>query len=167
MEVDGHRLQAGEQRVALVEVAPTGLNKADGRLVERTDRAAQEVGGGDEVGVEDRDQPSVSPLEPKRQRAGLESIPRAPPHVIHVQPFSLPARDPFARDMCGLVVGVVEDLHVQAIARPVDGAHRVDDAFGHVALVVDRDLDAHDGLLVGDESAPRWRRQPDRPERQV
>ena len=127
-------------------MAPTGLNKADGRLVERTDRAAQEVGGGDEVGVEDRDQPSVSPLEPKRQRAGLESIPRAPPHVIHVQPFSLPARDPLARDMCRLVVGVVEDLHFEAIAGPLDGADGIDHALRDVALVIDRKLHTDGGL---------------------
>ncbi len=87
--------------------------------------------------------------------------------MIDAQASSLPVRDPAARDIRGLVVGVVEDLHVKAIARPVDGAHRIDDTLSDVSLVVDRDLDAHDGLLVGDESAPERRWRPDRPERQV
>src|SRR5438046_6580060 len=50
-----------------------------------------------------------------------------------------------------LVVGVVEDLDLQPVARPFDRADRVDHAVGDVALVVDRDLDAYARL----NSSPR------------
>jgi len=45
-------------------------------------------------------------------------------------------------DRNGVVVRIVEDLDLQSLARPIQGAHSVKDPIGHIAFVVDRHLDA-------------------------
>src|ERR1700682_4351665 len=57
-------------------------------------------------------------------------------------PPLIPRRGTWADDRDGVVVRVVKDLHLEPIVRPVQLAHRVENAFGYVALVVDRHLDA-------------------------
>src|SRR5258708_21086413 len=51
-------------------------------------------------------------------------------------------------DRDGVVIRVVKDLDLQSLARPVQLTHRVQDALGDVALVVDRHLDADHWLLA-------------------
>ena len=62
-----------------------------------------------------------------------------------------PRGGPAANDSHSLVIGIVEDLDLEPVARPVHRAHGVDDALGDITLVVDRDLDAYARL----NSSPR------------
>src|SRR5712664_3996268 len=54
-------------------------------------------------------------------------------------------------DRDGVVIRVVKDLDLQSLARPVQLTHRVQDALGDVALVVDRHLDADHWLVAASE----------------
>ena len=58
----------------------------------------------------------------------------------------------------GLVVRIVEHLNLESIARPVKLAHRIEHPLGHVALVVDRHLDADSRLAsLEDRLMNAWR----------
>src|SRR5260370_2368651 len=73
----------------------------------------------------------------------MESFTRTTPEVGDAALFAPPVRGPPGDDLRRLVVRVVEDLDLEAVARPVHRAHRVDHALGAVALVVDANLHAH------------------------
>ena len=149
VEVDGQRLQAREPRVALVEVPPPRLRETDLRVVEDAKDAAEEVAGRHEVGVEDGDERCGGEVQSVLERAGLEVFTRTAPDVGDPCPLSPPVRCPAADDETGLVIRVVEQLHLEAVTRPLHRAHRVDDALGDVALVVDGDLHADSWFFAG------------------
>jgi hypothetical protein len=54
--VEKNRFDLGERRIIAVDVAPAGLHHGDFGIREVGNRAAQEIGRRDEVGVEDGDQ---------------------------------------------------------------------------------------------------------------
>ncbi len=155
VEVDGQRLQAREPRIAFVHVSPSRLREPDAGVIEDAHDPAQEVLWRDEVGVEDGDEGRGGQAHAVRERARLEAFAHAAPDVGDVDPFTPPVRRPAAGDVRGLVVRVVQHLHLEAIARPFHPAHRIDHALGNVALVVDRDLHAHGSLGAGGDRRPR------------
>ena len=65
-------------------------------------------------------------------------------------------------DFGGVVVGVVNDLNLKAVARPVEARHGINDATGHVTLVVDRDLHADRFLFPLDHHSRFGRLEPGR-----
>ncbi len=170
MEVDRERLQPGEPRVALVEVSPARLDESDGLVGEHADRPAQEVGRRNEVCVEDRDERRSRERDAVRERARLEPDPLLAPHVGHVQPSAAPARQSLLDDRDRVVVRVVQYLHLEPRWGPLDRADRVDHARRDVALVVDRNLHADQGLVAPRRGivscGPQPRRSP-REEQQV
>ena len=70
-----------------------------------------------------------------------------------------PVRHAPGDDLRRLVVRVVEDLHLEAVARPFDGADRIDYAFRDITLVVDGELHAYGGFC----SSPLMMRWPEGP----
>ncbi len=146
VEVNGQRLQPREPRVALVEVTPARLCETDARVVENAERAPEEIARWDEVGVEDGDEGGRGQAQPVRERARLETLTRATPHVGQADAFAPPVRRAPAHDGEGLVVRIVEQLDLQPLARPLDRAHGIDDPLSDVPLVVDRDLHTDVGL---------------------
>ena len=146
VEVDRQRLQSREPGVALVEVPPARLHETDRIVGKHANRPAQEVGRRHEVGVEDRDERRLRERHPVREGAGLEAIPLQPAHVRHLEAAPSPPREPRVDDLSGLVVGVVEHLHLESIGGPFDGTDRVDHALRDVPLVVNRDLHADQRL---------------------
>src|SRR5437879_12180379 len=70
-----------------------------------------------------------------------------------------PVRQAPSNDLRRLVVRVVEDLHLEAVARPFDGGDRIDDALGDITLVVDGELHAYGGFC----SSPLMMRLPEGP----
>src|SRR5258708_29678373 len=68
-------------------------------------------------------------------------------------------------DRDGVVIRVVKDLDLQSLARPVQLTHRVQDALGDVALVVDRHLDADHWLAAPAERGKQGRPGGGRPPR--
>src|SRR6266516_2665296 len=157
MEIDEQGLQSSEPRVALVEMAPARLHEGYGFVGERADRAAQKVRRRDEVGVEDRDERRGRLLEAVGERPRLESAARTAAHVRDLDPVPLPVRDAPGENLDRLVVGVVENLDLEAVARPVDGADGVEDPLRDVPLVVDGQLNA-DAWLVGGQDRQRGSR---------
>jgi hypothetical protein len=61
-------------------------------------------------------------------------------------------RDPPGDDRDSVIVRVVEDLDLESLTWPVQLAHCVENALGHIPLVVDRHLDADPWFL----SARDW-----------
>ena len=145
VEVDHQRLQPGEQRIALVQVDPAGLDETDAGVRERARGAPQEVRRGKEVGVEDGDQLGLGGGQPSRERACLVAAADLAPEVGDAQAAPPPGGHPGGDDGDGLVVGVVENLDLQPLARPVQRRSGVDHPLGDVALVVDRQLDGDEG----------------------
>ena len=74
MAVEQHGLHFGQEVEVAVQVAPAGLHHADFRVGEVMDRARQEIGGRDEIGVEDGDKFAGGGFQPFLQRAGLETF---------------------------------------------------------------------------------------------
>ena len=128
-------------------MAPASLREANTRVVENAYGAAQKIGQGHEVGVEDRDERGAREGQAVSERARLETLAGAAPDVGDVDSFLPPVGDAPARDERCLVVRVVEDLHLEPFPGPIHLAYGIDDAFGDVAFVVDRDLHA-DVVLI-------------------
>ena len=53
MAIEKHRLHAGEQRVAAIQVAPARLDHSHLRVGEKMDRPLQKIGLRNEIGIED------------------------------------------------------------------------------------------------------------------
>ena len=91
--VEEDRLHLGEQRVVAVDVAPAHLHHADPGVGEVAEGLLQDVGRGDEVGVEDRDELALGDLEPGVQRAGLEALAVLAVEVVDVEALLAVALD--------------------------------------------------------------------------
>ena len=146
--VEQDALDLGEAAEAAVQVLPADLHHAYAVVGEVVHRAAQEVLGGNEVGVEDRHELAGGGLETVLQRAGLESIPVGAVDVLDVEPLVAPVIDAPPGDEGGLVDGVVEDLDLEELTGVVELAHRRDEPLHHVHLVEYWELDGDPGQLL-------------------
>jgi len=145
MPVHHQRLQAGERAVATVGVPPARLDAADARLGQVRDGLSQEGGLGDKIGVQDGDQLAPGGAQAGGQGPGLvpgahvarqvDDLEALPPQAIHG------VRDELAR----LVGRVVEHLHLEPVARVVEGRDGVQEAPGGVFFVIDRQLEGDGG----------------------
>src|SRR4029077_4176620 len=72
VEQDGFDLR--EERVIAIEVSPTSLRHADFGILEIRNGAADAIGFGDEVGVEDGDEFAVGSFQPIFVREGVEAF---------------------------------------------------------------------------------------------
>ena len=136
--VEQDRLNFGQERVVLVDMAPPGLDHADFRGGEIRDQSTQKIRRRHEVGIEDPDELATSNLQPGLERSGLE--PRAIGSMVVLDVDALrfePANGDFCDAAC-LVRRVVEHLNLEAIARIIEAADSVDQAVGHVHLVIKR-----------------------------
>ena len=143
MAVEQDGLDSGEQRIVAVDMAPARLDHPDAGIGEMRHQPRQEVGGRDEVGVEDRDELAARGLQPGLERAGLVPAAVQPMDVLDVDPFGGPAPHRLVGDVPGLVGRVVEHLDFQQLARVVDSADGVDQPVGDVHLVVKRQLNRY------------------------
>jgi len=75
--------------------------------------------------------------------------------------------DPAGNDGDRLVVGIVEDLHLDPVGRPIEPCCRVDHTLRHVALVVDRQLYRDQGLVTPDRLGGRPLGEPRRADAEV
>ncbi len=148
MPVEQDRLDLRQQRVVLVDVAPARLHHRDAVAGEIRHHPQQEIGGRDEVGVENRDELAARHLEARFERAGLVPDAVRPVEVLDVEALGRKAADGEVRDAAGLVGRVVEHLDFEPLTRILDTAHRVDQAVRHVHLVVERQLDRDDRQRV-------------------
>ena len=124
-----------EQRVVAVQIGPAGLRHADCRILEIGNGAAQKIGFGNKVGVEDGDKLAAGSLEAVFKSAGFESRAVGAKDVSDRQALRGVALDAGARDIAGFVGGVVEDLHVEQFVRVIETGDGFDEAFDDVAFV--------------------------------
>src|SRR5262249_48202108 len=129
-----------EQRVVAVEIGPASLHHADRRILEVRNRAAEEIGFGEKVSVEDTNEFAPRGLKAILQCTGLEAGTIGAVDVLDWQTLRGETLDAIAGHLLRLVGGVVQNLNVQQLARIVETRDGFDEAFDHVALIENREL---------------------------
>jgi hypothetical protein len=109
------------------------------------DDALQGARFGQEIGVEDGDEFPVCALEAVLQGAAFVALPVRSPDVLNVHATGTRASDSAADDLGGDIVGVVQDLDLQAVSGIIERSDGRNQAFGDEAFVVDRELDGDSG----------------------
>ena len=134
-------------------MSPAGLDHRDlGVVVEIRQRAHQEVGRGDEIRVEDRDELPRRLLQTGIERARLVTGPIHAVEVVDIEAARGMAADGKLRDLFCLVGRIVQNLDLEQVLRVIELADGRDQPVGHVHFVEDRKLD-------GDPRQNRGRRQ--------
>ena len=145
--IEQNGLRASEQRALAVQVVPARLHHADACVAEVAHEPHQEVGGWHKVGIEDAEQLASGRLHRVRERASFIA------HAIRPSDdtYGLASRRELSHDpvyaLPCIVRGVVDDLHLEAVARIGERRCGADDALGDVALVVHRELHRDEGQL--------------------
>src|SRR5581483_3488979 len=133
--VEQYSFNLSKKAVIAVQIAPAGLHYADFRICEVVNGAEEEIGGRDEIGVEDGDEFSGRRLQPFLQGAGLETFAVGPMDVFDgvadIAVTLAERRSEFAR----LVRGIVQHLDLQQLARIFDFDDFIDQSFEYVPLV--------------------------------
>ena len=137
MAVQHDRLDPCQDRVAPVEIGPSGLYQAHPIVTEPVHGVPEEVRRRDEVGVENRDERAARHLEPLLQRARLVSGAFLPVNIVDIDAGRPVTFDATGRETTGFVGRVVQNLYLQPFAGIVDTADGVDQPFDHVLLVVE------------------------------
>jgi hypothetical protein len=122
-------------------MAPARLDHADVVLGEVRQRALEEVGRRDEVGVENGHELARRLLQTSFQRPGLVA---AAVHTVEIGDIQTPGGMPSNRelgDLLGLVGRVVQNLDLEQVARILNSAHRFNESIDDVHLVIERQLD--------------------------
>jgi hypothetical protein len=138
--VEEDRLEPREERVLLVQVAPARLDAADLALGEVVDRLLEEVGLGDEVRVEQRDELALGGLKAVVERAGLVAVAVGAVDVFDVDALRAPLLDLLTGDLDRLIGRIVQHLDLELVGGVVDQARRVDQPLRDVHLIEDREL---------------------------
>ena len=155
MAVEQDAFDFGERRVMAVEVGPARLHHGQLGVGEIGHRAAQKIGAGQEIGVEDGDEFAGGGLQAFGQRAGLVALAIGAMQVVDIDAEGLVALDAGARDLLRFVGGIVEHLDLEQLARIIETRDGVDQALDHVALVVDGKLYGNLGPLGRSAAAGR------------
>ena len=145
--VEQHALHFGEKVVIAVEVAPACLHHADGGIGEVVNGAREEVRGGDEIGVEDGDHLAGGGLQPFLERASLKPVAVGAVVVFNGVAERAVAFDEGAGKGRGVVGGIVQHLNLEQLLGIVHLDGLFDQAFHHVAFVIERQLDGDTGQL--------------------
>ncbi|HLF28111.1 MAG TPA: hypothetical protein VJG32_17405 [Anaerolineae bacterium] len=139
--VDDGGLARRQQRRVLIEVSPTRLNPPDALVGEEVGhRALEKIGRRHKVCIEDGGIVALGHSQTFAQRARFVAGPRRPVQVDNIHPRGPPARNRLRDDFERRVGGVVENLNLQPLARPVQVARGLDRALDDETFVVDRDL---------------------------
>ena len=107
MRVEEKGLRAGQQRVAAVQVTPSGLHHSDARIGEFGNEPAKEIRLRNEVGVKDGDGIGAGLLESLSQGAGFIAL--------AVVPAQMGGGDAAAAPECNALGGA-------AVVRPVESS---------------------------------------------
>ena len=116
----------------------------------------QEVGGRNEIGVEDGDHFAGGGLQPFLQRAGFKAVAIGAVMILDGVAEGAVAFDQGAGKGRGVVGGIVQHLNLEQFPRVVHLDGLFDQAFHHVALVIERQLDGDAGQLIEALRGLRW-----------
>ena len=103
--------------------------------------AAQEIGLGNEIGVEDGDELALRGLQAIFEGASLVAFAIGAMDVADRKPLGGVPFHTVARDFASFVGGIVEHLNVQQFARVIKLSDGIDQALDDVTLVEDGKLD--------------------------
>ena len=148
MAVQEDGLDLGQEGEVPVQVVPAALDEGDPGIGEMGHRLAQEVPGGQEVGVEHGHELALGRLQAVLQGPGLVAG-----AVGAVQVGDVEAEGPVLGahrlgHLDGLVRGVVQHLDLQLVLGPVHAHHVVQQALHHVHFVEHRQLHRHHGEKI-------------------
>jgi hypothetical protein len=156
MAIEEHGLDAGEDGVGAIEVTPSGLDHADGRVGEEVDGLAEHVRRGDEIGIEDEDEIAFAALHSGFEGAGFETGTVGAMDELDIEAGGAQFGDLFGGDFSGFVGGIVEDLDLEEVTRVIEGGDGSEEALDDVQFVENRQLDRDSWQVV--ESRARLRR---------
>jgi hypothetical protein len=115
----------------------------------------EEIGGGEEIGIEDEDELSLAGIEASLQRAGLEAGAVHAVDVLDVEALRPEALDLGFGDLASLVRGIVENLDLEQVPGVVELADALEKALDDVKLIEDRELDGDVGKGVEETDRAR------------
>ena len=139
--VEEHGLNAGQQAVVAVEVAPAGLDHTDFRIGEKVDHPVQDFWWRDEVGVQNEDIIAFSGQQAVFQGAGFVASPVGPVDEFGVESCGDEFGDFPSADVHGFVGGVVQHLDLQPVARVIEAGDGIDEAGDDMLFVKNGQLD--------------------------
>src|SRR6185437_7920896 len=119
----------------LVEIAPPSLRDANRGIAHVREHRPEKVRRDDEVGVEERDELRVRVRHPVREGAALEARAIAAVDVLDVESLRPVARDERARELDGVVRGIVEQLNREKLAWIVEVDRGFNESPDDVSLV--------------------------------
>ena len=93
--------------------------------------------------TEDQYQLAPGAREPMGERSGLEALAAFASNVIRIETTPAQLGDLAPGERSRFVVGVVENLDLEQLARVANPAHRVEQPLGDVHLVVEGKLNRH------------------------
>ena len=129
-------------------MAPTHLHHADLWICEVMYGSLKNIGGWDEIGVEDQYELAFTPLEAGGEGTGFKAVTVGAPDIFDIQSVGGQALDDLAGLVAGLVLRVVEDLDFKAVARIVEVGYGIEQALDDVVFVVERQLHCDDGQVA-------------------
>ena len=134
--------------VIAVDVTPSGLHHADGWIVEAAHAAAEEVGLGDKISVEDGHEWGRVECKSVAERARLVARPDWTSDVRDGDAAGCPMPHSVRHNRCRPVCAVVQDLDPEL--RPIEARNRIDQPGRDGRFVVQRELNHHGVIgLVG------------------
>ena len=105
---------------------PARLHHSDRGIGERRQRSLQQVGRWNEVSVEHQYELAAGALHAVRQSPRLVARTRVAADVPHVDAGARVTRHATARQLGGIVGGIIQHLDFEPLARVVHRAHRID-----------------------------------------
>ena len=141
MAVEEHGLNAGEQAVVAVQVAPAGLDHTDFRIGEEVDHPVEDFWWRDEVGVQNKDIIAFGGEQSVFQGAGFVSGAVGPVDEFGVESCGDQFGDFPSADVHCFVGGVVQHLDLQPVARVIEAGDGIDEASDDMLFVENGQLD--------------------------
>ena len=141
MRVLHQPLRAGQPIAAAITPLDAGLHECRARVGEhRRHGAAKPIGGGHEIGIENRDVRCIADRHAGRERTRLEATTIGAAHVLDINSFTTKSGDRVQRDIGSNVGAVVEQLYGQAITWPVETRRSRQCTLDHEWFIIDREL---------------------------
>ena len=129
-----------------VQVGPASLHKTYPVVMEEGDRAQQKIRVGEEVGVKDCDKLRLDARVRVVHGARLEALAVGASDDVNVGALLAHLLNRRVHHRARLRIRrIVEDLHLETLARPIYPASKLDDACGNVGLIEHWQLDDDSG----------------------
>ena len=142
-----HRLHAGEERVATIQVAPARLDHSHIWIGEKMDRALEQIWFWDKIRIQDAEKLAIGRVEPDGQRACFKSGSIQAANQLDIE--TAPAQLFSARggDFARIVGGIIQHLDLQQFSRIIEFTNGAEQTLDHVDFIENWQLHRHLGQL--------------------